>query len=217
MTTVNNVTSGLTTSTTAKTGSSTALGQDEFMTMLLAELKNQDPLNPMEGKDFAAQLAQFSSLQQLSNLNTTMSSLPTYLQTFSNAQMSDLIGDYATATGNSINVSGSETDISFTLPSDIASGTIKIYDSNGAEVGSADLGSLKSGVNGIAWNTSSVSQGNYTFDISAKDTSGNAVTATALTSGTITGVTFKDNEAYLTINGQDVAFSKVTSIAKSTN
>ena len=90
MTTVNNVLAGLTSSTTSSTSTSTkstALGQDEFMTMLLAELKNQDPLNPMDGKDFAAQLAQFSSLQQLSNLNTTMSSLPTYLQAFSNAQM----------------------------------------------------------------------------------------------------------------------------------
>ncbi len=220
MTTVDYVTAGLTSGTTSSsksTGSASSLGQDEFMTMLLAELRNQDPLNPMEGKDFAAQLAQFSSLQQLSNLNTTMSSLPTYLQAFSNAQMSDLIGDVATASGNTITVSGSQTDISFSLPSDIASGTLKIYDSNGAEVGSADLGNMSSGINFISWNTSSVSPGEYTFDISAQDKSGKAVTATTLISGTVTGVTFKDDTAYLTINGQDVAFSKIISITKPTN
>jgi flagellar basal-body rod modification protein FlgD len=220
MTTVNNVladlTSSTTSSTTAKTKSN-ALGQDDFMTMLLAELKNQDPLNPMEGKDFAAQLAQFSSLQQLSNLNTTMSTLPTYLQAFSNAQMAGLIGNEAIADGDTITVSGSSTNISFSLPSDIASGTLKIYDENGSQVGSTDLGSLNSGINTITWNTSSVSPGDYTFEISAADKSGKAVTATTLISGTVTGVTFKDDTAYLTINGQEVAFSNVVSINKSTN
>lgn len=218
MTTVNNVISGLTGSTTSsstKSNTSTALGQDDFMTMLIAELKNQDPLNPMEGKDFAAQLAQFSSLQQLSNLNTTMSTLPTYLQAFSNAQMAGIIGDEAVASGDTITVSGSSTNISFSLPSDIAGGTLKVYNSRGSQVGSADLGSLSSGINTITWDTSSVSSGDYTFTISAADKSGNAVAATTLISGTVTGVTYKDDTAYLTINGQEVAFSNVVAINKS--
>lgn len=219
-TTINNAlaaVTGSTTSTTAKSATSSALGQDEFMTMLLAQLKNQDPLNPMDGKDFAAQLAQFSSLQQLSNLNTTMSSLPTYLQAFSNTQMATLIGQNALAKGNVITVSGAQTNINFSLPSDIKTGTIKIYNESGAQVGNADLGSLKSGVNSIAWNTSGVTAGNYTFEISAKDASGNAVTADTLIFGAITGVAFKDDTSYLTINGQDVKFSNVVAINKSTN
>jgi flagellar basal-body rod modification protein FlgD len=220
MTTVSNVISGLagsatSSATTAK--KSGALGQDEFMTMLLAQLKNQDPLNPMDGKDFAAQLAQFSSLQQLSNLNTTMSSLPTYLKAFSNTQMVSMIGNDAVAKGNVINVSGSATTIPFNLPSDIQSGTIKIYNENGAQVGTADLGSLKSGLNSIAWNTSGVSIGKYTFEIAAKDKNGNAVSAETLISGKVTGASFKNDKAYLTINGQDVVFTDVVAINKSTN
>jgi len=220
MTTVNNVISGLTSSTTNSTSTSTtstALGQDDFMTMLLAQLQNQDPLNPMEGSDFAAQLAQFSSLEQLTNLNSTMSSLPTYLQAFSNAQMAGMIGSEVSAEGDTIAVSGSSTDISFSLPSAIASGTLNIYDSNGSQVGTADLGSLEAGTNTITWDTSSVSSGNYTFDITAADASGNAVTATTLVSGTVTGVTYKDSTSYLTVNGQEVAFSNVVSINQSTN
>ncbi|NTW77570.1 MAG: flagellar hook capping protein [Syntrophaceae bacterium] len=221
MATVSNVLSGLasniksSTTTTAK--SDNTLGQDAFMTMLIAELKSQDPLNPMEGKDFAAQLAQFSSLQQLSNLNTTMSNLPSYLQAFSNAQMAGLIGDEATASGDTVTVSGSATNIAFKLPSNIAGGTLKIYNSSGSQVGSADLGSLKAGINSVAWNTSNVNQGNYTYEISAVDKSGNAVTAEKLISGTVTGVTFKNDTAYLTINGQEVAFSNIMSINKSTD
>ena len=219
MTTVNNVISGLTNNTTssAATKKDTSLGQDAFMTMLLAQLKNQNPLDPMDGKDFAAQLAQFSSLQQLNTLNTTMSSLPTYLKAFSNAQMVGMIGNNAVVKGNVVTVSGSSTNIPFSLPSDIATGTLKIYDSSGSEVGSADLGSLKSGNNSITWNTGSVAPGNYTFEIAAKDASGVAVTAQTLISGTITGTSFKNDIAYLTINSQEVAFSNVVAINKSTN
>ncbi len=220
MTTVNNVTSGLTNNTTSSSATKKkddVLGQDAFMTMLLAQLKNQNPLDPMDGKDFAAQLAQFSSLQQLSNLNTTMSSLPTYLKAFSNAQTVGMIGKEAIAKGNVINVSGSSTNIPFSLPSAITSGTLKIYDSNGAEVGSADLGSLKAGNNSVVWNTGNVAAGNYTFDISAKDSSGVAVTAQTLISGRVTGASFKNDVAYLTINGQEVAFSNIVSINQTTN
>jgi flagellar basal-body rod modification protein FlgD len=219
-TTINNALASLTSGTTSSTSTSTkstALGQDEFMTMLLAQLKNQDPLNPMEGKDFAAQLAQFSTLQQVTNLNTTMSSLPTYLQAFSNTQMVSMIGNDAVAKGNVINVSGSSTDVSFRLPSDIQNGAINIYNESGLQVGAANLGSLKTGINKIAWNTSGVSTGNYTFTISAKDKSGNAVTADTLITGKVTGTSFKNDTAYLTINGQDVAFSNVVAINKSTN
>lgn len=53
------------------------LGRDAFLTMLVAQLKNQDPLNPMEGSDFSAQLAQFSQLEQLMSLNDTMEALQT--------------------------------------------------------------------------------------------------------------------------------------------
>jgi flagellar basal-body rod modification protein FlgD len=215
----NNVLTGITGSTTgtAKTKKSNTLGQDEFMTMLLAQLKNQDPLNPMDGKDFAAQLAQFSSLQQLSNLNTTMSSLPAYLKSFSNTQVVNMIGNDAVAKGNVITVSGSSTNISFSLPADIKSGTIKVYNQSGVQVGNADLGSLKAGINSVAWNTSGISTGNYTYKVSAVDKSGSQVTADTLISGKVTGVSFKDDTAYLTINGQGVAFSNVVAINKSTN
>jgi flagellar basal-body rod modification protein FlgD len=223
MATVNNIINGLTNNATSTSTAATTkkkdntLGQDEFMTMLLAQLKNQDPLNPMDGKDFAAQLAQFSTLQQITNLNTTMSSLPTYLQSLSNSQMANMIGANALAKGNVINVSGATTNISYTLPADIQSGTIKIYNTNGAQVDTLSIGSQKAGINTTSWNSSYVGAGNYTFAISAVDQSNNAVSASTLISGKITGVSFKNNNAYLTINGQDVAFADVSSISAPSN
>lgn len=193
------------------------MDKDAFMKMLLAQLKNQDPLNPMDGTAFVAQLAQFSSLEQLSNLNTTMSSLPGYLSQFSNAQMINLIGNEATATGNVIDVSGSSAKISYRLPSDIQSATISIYNSNGMLVDTVKVGSQKTGINSTTWNSSNQAPGSYTYEISATDKSGKEVTVDKLIAGTITGASFKDNKSYLTINGQEVAFSDVLSVKKTTN
>lgn len=72
------------------------LGEDAFMTLLLAQLKNQDPLKPMEDRDFIAQLAQFNSLSQLTQMNRTLSEMIT---TQSMAQASALIGKTVTGTG----------------------------------------------------------------------------------------------------------------------
>ncbi|HOW57079.1 MAG TPA: flagellar hook capping FlgD N-terminal domain-containing protein [Smithellaceae bacterium] len=193
------------------------MGKDDFMKMLLAQLKNQDPLNPMDGKDFAVQLAQFTQLEKLTNLNATMESLPGYLKSFNNAQMVGMIGNDAVARGNVINVTGAATNVVFNLPSDIQSGTVKIYNENGSLVDSVDIGSKNAGINTVTWMSEGFHQGNYTFEVSAVDKSGNAVAADTLISGKVTGASFKNDEAYLTINGQEVAFSTVTAINKSNN
>lgn len=206
------------TSTTTGSTSTTknTLGKDAFMKMMIAQLQNQDPLNPMDGTQFVAQLAQFSSLEQLQNLNDVMTSLPTYLGNFSNAQMANLIGDNALAAGNVVTADGSSAKITYRLPSDIQSGTIKIYDTNGSLVDTIKIGSQKSGMQSSIWNCSGKAAGNYTYEINAVDRKGSEVTVDKMISGTITGVSFKDGAAYLTINDQEVAFSDVVTINKPT-
>ena len=208
---VNAATSSATTNTAKNT-----LGKDSFMKMMIAQLQNQDPLNPMDGTAFVAQLAQFTSLEQLQNLNDVMSALPDYLNNFSNAQMANLIGNEATAAGNVLNVTGSTTKINYQLPSDIQSGTVKIFNSNGALVDTVRIGSQKTGLQSTTWNSSSQSPGNYTYEVSAVDRSGAEVAVNKMISGQITGVSFKDGKSYLTINGQQVAFSDVATINKTT-
>ncbi len=56
------------------------MGKDEFVKLLVTEMKNQDPLNPMDGKELAAQLAQFSSVEQLMNINTKLDGLSSLLK-----------------------------------------------------------------------------------------------------------------------------------------
>ncbi len=193
------------------------MGQDAFMKMLIAQLKNQDPLNPMDGTQFAVQLAQFTSLEKLTNLNETMKVLPEYLSSFANAQTVNMIGNEAIANGNVIDVSSTSATITYNLPSAIADATIKIYNSNGLLVDSVKVGSQNAGRNSITWYCGDIEAGNYTYDISAVDKNGKSVDVSTLLQGTITGASFKNGSAYLTINGQDVAFSDVLAINKANN
>ncbi len=214
-TTIQNVTSGAANS--ASTATRNNLDKDAFMKMLIAQLQNQDPLNPMDGTQFAVQLAQFTSLEKLTNLNETMSVLPTYLSSFANAQMVNLIGNEALAKGNMIDVSSTSAKISYKLPSSIANATISVFNANGEKVDTVKVGNQESGINKVTWNCGNIAQGKYTFEINATDSSGRAVTADTLISGMVTGTSFKDNVAYLTINGQEVAFSNVVAINKASN
>lgn len=111
------------TSTTANTGSSAlktdAMGKDAFFKMLVAQLQNQDPLNPMDGTAFAAQLAQFSSLEQLTNLNSALTAQNLNFANLLNAQSVNLIGKEVTAnradaaTSEATSVTGEVTAVQF--------------------------------------------------------------------------------------------------------
>ncbi len=81
-----------------------ALGRDTFLTMMVAQLQNQDPLNPMEGSDFSAQLAQFSQLEQLINLNVSMENLSTSFGEESEGDIISYIGKQVTGNVDIMNV-----------------------------------------------------------------------------------------------------------------
>ncbi|MBS2968988.1 flagellar hook assembly protein FlgD [Metabacillus sp. KIGAM252] len=82
---------------------SNVLGKDDFLKILMSQLQNQDPLNPMEDKEFISQMASFSSLEQMTNMNKTM-------QDFITAQSGSSILQYSALIGKEITYSYKETD-----------------------------------------------------------------------------------------------------------
>ena len=76
----------------AQAASQKTVGKDEFLKLFVTQLKNQDPLNPMDSTEFTSQLAQFSSLEQLTNINTGITSLLAYQDSLQNASAANLIG-----------------------------------------------------------------------------------------------------------------------------
>ncbi|MCK9362252.1 MAG: hypothetical protein M0P74_01420 [Syntrophales bacterium] len=89
---VNSASATSSSSQTGSTASASSLGKDEFFKMLIAQLKNQDPLNPQDGAEFSAQLAQFSSLEQLTNLNKTLEAQGASYSALMNLQSVSLVG-----------------------------------------------------------------------------------------------------------------------------
>ena len=120
-----------------------ALGRDDFLKLFLAQLNNQDPLNPMDGTEFSAQLAQFSSLEQLFNVNENLESMKTLQDNSSRFQALELIGKDIEAEGDTLSlVNGTPTTGSFTLE-EAADCTVLINDADGYPVREIPLGSLE--------------------------------------------------------------------------
>ncbi|MEA3486394.1 MAG: flagellar hook assembly protein FlgD [Thermodesulfobacteriota bacterium] len=194
---------------TARTGT---LGKDDFLNMMIAQLRHQDPLNPLDGTDFTAQLAQFSSLEQLSNVNDQLELLSLYQASLNNAQSVNLIGREVTAKGDVVKVEGASADLAYNLSEGAEEVTIKIYDKEGNLVDTLELGTQKEGENSITWDCSDITAGNYTFEVSAIDSNGDVIPAYTIMVGRVTGVTFEDGSPYLSVNGRDIAFGDIISV-----
>ncbi len=205
-------TGSTTAATTSTTASKNVLGKDDFLKMMIAQLKHQDPLNPMDGTAFTAQLAQFSSLEQLTNINSQLTSFTQQQQALANTQAVNLIGKQVLAKGSAVNVDGNPVALSYKLGADAASGQIQVYDSNGQLVDALTFKNQSKGLNSVTWTCPSSAKGTYTFAVSALDKSGQPVTATTMAQGTVTGVNFHDGATYLNVGGQEVAFSDVVSV-----
>ena len=218
-----NVASGLdnilskTSTTSSTTSTMKSVGKDEFMKLLLAQLKNQDPLKPMDGTDFAAQLAQFSSLEQLTNLNTAIQTQSVNQMTLGYAQSVNMIGKEVVAAGNTVTANGGSTDLSYNLASDAQSVTISILDKNGKLVTTLKESAQKAGMNKTTWDCSAVEKGDYTYQVTATDSSDGLVTADTMAAGLVTAVHFRNNQILATVNGREVSLSDITSIKQPDN
>ncbi len=193
------------------------LGKDDFLKLFILQLSNQDPLNPMNSTEVTSQLAQFTSLEELNNVNSTLSEILAFQHSLQNTMVTNLIGKIVTTPGNTTFLTD-KADISYTLSDDAASVKVSIFDETGSLVFSEDTGLQKSGDNIYVWDGqdtfgNQMSEGSYTFEIEARDSSGNPVQALTSSSGTVTGVTFKDGVTYLVLDGEKlVHLSEILSV-----
>jgi flagellar basal-body rod modification protein FlgD len=203
---------------TSSTPASSIVGKEDFLKLLVTQLQYQDPLNPAESTEFTAQLAQFSSLEQLTNVNENLEYLQLYQASINNAQAVDFIGKTVTTKGNSVSVSdGVSENIAFELPGDAADVTISIYDASGQLSATIEAGALGEGKQTITWNAedqdgNTVSDGDYTFEVGAVDSEGNVVEVSSFSKAVVTGVTFEDGVTYLMAGGRKIPMGDVVEV-----
>jgi flagellar basal-body rod modification protein FlgD len=199
------------------------MSESDFLNLLVTELKNQNPLDPLSGSEYAAQLAQFSSVEQLENLNTKMDSYLSATETINtsinNALAATFVGETVCAqTSTFTHTSSDSSSLGFQVDSAAESATVKIYNSSGTLVKTITT-SGDAGYNDVTWDGttdsgSTASSGTYTFTVSATDASGSALTATPYINGIVDSVRYTSSGTMFVIDGQEVSLSKILEISK---
>jgi flagellar basal-body rod modification protein FlgD len=207
--------SAATASTSAKAVSSE---KDMFLKLLVKQLQYQNPLNPVENTEFASQLAQFSSLEALTNMKDSLDLMSTVQNSMNSMQAISFMGKQVNASGNTINYTGSSSTLNYNVGSNAADVVVKIYDSSGTIVRTVDLKNVTKGDNTYTWDGkddsgSKLSTGTYTFKISAVDYNGSALTTSTSTSGTVTGVRYDGGNVYLEVGDKEVSLSEISKIS----
>lgn len=147
------------------------LGKDAFMQLLVAQMTNQNPLEPMENTEFIAQLAQFSALEQQQNIAAGIEMLALTQTAATNSQMVNLIGRRVIVPGNEVTLDGeNSSELRFKLEGDALPGKIVIKDNSGKVVRTIELESMTTGVNSILFDGKDqqgnlLAAGNYTYSV----------------------------------------------------
>jgi flagellar basal-body rod modification protein FlgD len=210
------------TTAAASSTSKTTMGKDAFLTLLITQLQHQDPLNPADSTEFTAQLAQFSSLEQLNNVNENLSALKLYQASINNAQAVSFIGKDILATGNSVEArSGQTVACEFDLAKPAQKVVVSVYDATGAFVKDVVATGLTAGRQTVSWDGrdrsgNTVADGTYTFEVQAEGSGKEAVAATTYTRGTVAGVSFQDGVTYLAVGNRRVAIGDVVQVTQQT-
>ena len=175
------------------------LNQQDFLNLLITQMKNQDPLNPMDNAEFTQQTTNFSQLEQMINTNKSLETLIA-MQSY-NSQLdqtllssASLIGRTIEYSTNTISVTnGDVSSLSFYSSAAAETATIRVYNSEGHMVSVIDARDIKRGNNGINWNGIGVSgtvleDGMYSFSVHGKDAAGDPITVSTYGEGVVTGI-----------------------------
>jgi flagellar basal-body rod modification protein FlgD len=209
----------------AGAGGNGALGQEAFLKLLVAQLQNQDPLNPQDNYEFVAQLAQFSSLEQTIGINDRLDQLALQSQGLQNTETVSLVGKEVTVKGNIVTLDGQGTKvpISFTTEDKSTSSEIVIKDQNGRTVRTLRMGPHSAGLIKVTWDgrdDTGLAQpaGAYKVTASAKNGDDAPVIVSQQSTGSVQSVSFEKGFPVLTLdNGMSVPVSDLVRVAPPTN
>ena len=191
---------------------------ETFLTLLTSQLKNQDPLSPVDSNQFTAQLTQMAGVEQQLLTNDLLKSLVSAQGGGGLGQAATYIGKEATAAWSATRMADGKATWSYELGANASSATLQVLDGSGNVVWSGDAPSKASGLHDFTWDGKS-SSGNdgqdgqvYTLKITAKDAAGGALDSQVLTRGRITGVEMYDGEPYLTVGNAILPLSSVLAL-----
>lgn len=181
--------------------------QDSFMTLLVTQLRNQDPMNPMDNSQMTSQLAQINTVSGIQDLNTTLRTINGQIDTGQTLQATALIGKGVLVPGDRVLVGGDGTTTPFGLELDVPADSVQvsIVDGTGKAVRSFDLGAQSGGLQSFSWDGTlsdgtPAAQGAYTVTVKATQ-GGQPVNVTGLSYALVTGISNVKNGPLLDLGG----------------
>lgn len=202
---------------TATTASAATASQDRFMKLLVTQLKNQDPLNPMDNAQMTSQMAQISTVSGIDKLNATLQALSASMTPNQTVQAAGMIGHGVLVPGSGVDLAAGVGLGGFDLTQPVDSAKVSVYDQTGALVSSIDLGAQPAGITKWQWdgkdNAGTVlPNGAYTFKVDASQ-AGSTVAATNLQYGVVGSVTQGATGLSLSVGSlQNIALTQVQQI-----
>lgn len=208
---------GVTAQTATASGGRVEQSQADFMKLLVAQMQNQDPMNPMDNAQMTSQLAQLNTVSGISQLNTTLSSVLSSFQSSQTMQASSLIGREVLVPISKLQLAKGQASMGVELNQSVESLKLTVLDSAGQTLRSIDLGPQAAGLKPLSWDGvtdagATAADGGYSFKIEAM-ANGQKVTATALSTAQVSGVTLSSNSVFLNLPGMaDVALADVRQV-----
>ena len=204
-------------SQTTGTASSVKATKDDFLKLLVTQMRYQDPMNPMDNAQMTSQIAQLNTVEGINQLNATVSNLQASLMASQSMQSSSLIGKTILADGNAINLQNGSASLSMRLEGAAESVIVDVINASGRIIKTADLGANAAGIKTFTWDGSTTEggtapNGQYTFQVNAKKLN-QAVAVTPLTQATVSGVELTSAGPQLSLNnGTNIAMSTVRGV-----
>ncbi len=208
----------------AKTQGSKELGKDAFLRLLVTQLQHQDPLNPMDDKQFIAQLAQFSSLEQMNNIAAGINQLTQRAANQDLLAAAAFMGKEVVASGSGITKeNGKVSSVDFTLQGDAAEVQVFVYDNAKNLVRTERLSGRQAGTSLYRWDGKDdagtvLPDGRYTVTFAATAGDGSPVLVSTAVSGRVAAVERQDGAVQLRLtDGRTIALADVRTVTEATN
>ncbi|KRP57909.1 flagellar hook assembly protein FlgD [Pseudomonas trivialis] len=200
---------------------SQAMGKDAFLKLLVTQLKNQDPLSPQDNGAFVAQLAQFSSLEGINNLNDSVKAISTNVTSSQALQASSLVGrSVITQTDRTLVDTSKSMTGSVNVLASVGNVAVKITDKDGNTVRTLDMGAQSAGSQSFIWDGKNdkgevAAAGTYTFTATTKNDAGDSVALATSLPATVTSVTLSQTGGEMLLNlagGSSIKQSQIQTI-----
>ena len=197
----------------SKNDSSAQAVQDRFLKLLVAQLNNQDPMNPLDNAQMTSQIAQLNTVTGIENLNATVTGMLSQLASMQTLQGASMVGHDVLVSGSGATVADGAARGSFDMASSADSVKVEVRSAAGVLLGTVDMGALPAGRHSFEWNASAYADGTALQFKPVATANGAAVTTTALQRATVASVSSENNALMLTLgNGSTIAYSSVKAL-----